>query len=69
MHNYNYLVPRSFGSHGSIRRHLQLIEQEEQEQALERQRSLAQLHFAQKSFFSSPHFGFSMDESRISDGV
>ncbi|KAL3036000.1 hypothetical protein AAZX31_02G280200 [Glycine max] len=60
-------IPRSFGSHGSIRRHLQLIEQEEQEQALERQRSLAQLHFAQKSFFSSPHFGFSMDESRISD--
>ncbi|KAG5120599.1 hypothetical protein AAZX31_14G015600 [Glycine max] len=61
-------IPRSFGNHRSIRRQLQLIEEEEQGRSLElKKRSLAQLPFAQKYFFSSPHFGFSMDESRISD--
>lgn len=57
-------VPRSCGDHRSFRR--QLIE--EQEQALELQRrSLAQLQFVQKPITTSPHFGFSLDESRISD--
>ncbi|TKY57378.1 Zinc finger CCCH domain-containing protein 18 [Spatholobus suberectus] len=57
-------IPRSYGNLRSIRR--QLIEEQDQSLELQR-RSLAQLHFAQKPVSSSPHFGFSMDESRISD--
>ncbi|XP_017410607.2 zinc finger CCCH domain-containing protein 18 isoform X2 [Vigna angularis] len=56
-------TPRSLGNHKSFRRQLQ-----EQEQALEHERrSLAQLQFSSKPLSSSPHFGFSLDETRVSD--
>ncbi|CAJ1971485.1 unnamed protein product [Sphenostylis stenocarpa] len=56
-------IPKSFGNHRSFRR--QLIE--EQEQALELERSLAQLPFSPKPLSSSHHFGFSLNETTISD--
>ncbi|WVY89398.1 hypothetical protein V8G54_034912 [Vigna mungo] len=41
---------------------------QEQEQALENERrSLAQLQFSSKPLSSSPHFGFSLDETKVSD--
>ncbi|RDX79400.1 Zinc finger CCCH domain-containing protein 18, partial [Mucuna pruriens] len=56
--------PRSYENHRSTRR--QLIEEEEEALEPER-RSLAQLQLAENSFNTSPHFGFSLAESRISD--
>ncbi|XP_022637525.1 zinc finger CCCH domain-containing protein 18 isoform X2 [Vigna radiata var. radiata] len=56
-------TPRSLGNHRSFRRQLQ-----EQEQALEHERrNLAQLQFSSQPLSSSPHFGFSLDETKVSD--
>ncbi|KAK7371944.1 hypothetical protein VNO80_05311 [Phaseolus coccineus] len=58
-------IPRSFGNHRSFRR--QLIEEQDQEQTLEHERrSFAQLQYS-RPLSSSPRFGFSLDETKISD--
>jgi len=47
-----------------------LIQEQEHEQAREHERrSLAQAQLSSRSLSSSPHFGFSLDETKVSDGV
>ncbi|XP_027939325.1 zinc finger CCCH domain-containing protein 18-like isoform X2 [Vigna unguiculata] len=60
------LSPRSLGNHRSFRR--MLIQEQEHEQAREHERrSLAQAQLSSRSLSSSPHFGFSLEETKVSD--
>lgn len=62
--NGSFLVPREFETSRLLRK--QLIEQEAFE--LER-RQLAELQLARKPPASQPHFGYSMDGLKVSNGI